>query len=134
LRGRSARSRRRRNCIAAKIIAAPTTAPIHNSGVSSIDQVVAGLISCVTLSTLSGVMWLRSALPNQLPGTRLSRARPTMFCQNQPDSRLNTFIRSNQLTKMPLNTGIMIAHRNGLLFAQAEHSSSQPAVGSAHSA
>ena len=35
---------------------------------------------------------------------------------------------------MPANTGIMIAHRNGLLRAQAEHSSSQPTVGSAHNA
>src|SRR3546814_9408787 len=42
--------------------------------------------------------------------------------------------RSKQLTKMPVNSGTMIAHRNGLLCDHAEHSSSQPTVGNAHSA
>ena len=57
-----------------------------------------------------------------------------MFFQNQMVSRLNSCIRSNQVTKMPANTGIMIAHRNGLLLAQDEHSISQPMVGIAHNA
>ena len=77
------------------------------------------------------LMWATS---NQVPGTALSRPRATMFFQNQPLSRSNRFMMSNQLMKMPENTGSMIAHRNGLLFDQAEHSSSQPTVGSAHSA
>ena len=55
-----------------------------------------------------------------------------MFFQNHADSRLKACITSNQMTKMPANTGIMIAHRNGLLRAQAEHIISQPTVGSAH--
>src|SRR5690606_4586289 len=75
-----------------------------------------------------------SATVNQAPGTALSSERPTTLLQNQPVGRSNSCIRSNQLTKMPANSGIMIAHRNGLPLAQAEHSSSQPTVGSAHSA
>ena len=74
------------------------------------------------------------AASNQLPGATLSRVRATTFFQNQSTPGSKACIRSNQLTKMPANTGIMIAHRNGLLRAQAEHSSSQPTVGSAHSA
>jgi len=35
-------------------------------------------------------------------------------------------------TMIPANSGSITAHRNGLDLAQAEHSSSQPAVGSAH--
>src|SRR3546814_16668955 len=35
---------------------------------------------------------------------------------------------------MPVNSGTMIAHRNGLLWDHAEHSSSQPTVGNAHRA
>src|SRR3546814_856618 len=69
-----------------------------------------------------------------MPGTVPSSRRPTMFFQNHELSRLNVSIRSNQLTKMPVNSGTMIAHRNGLLWDHAEHSSSQPTVGNAHSA
>src|SRR3546814_3967256 len=57
-----------------------------------------------------------------------------MLPQNHELSRLNISIRSNQLTKMPVNSGTMIAHRNGLLCDHAEHSSSQPTVGNAHNA
>src|SRR3546814_13755083 len=57
-----------------------------------------------------------------------------MLLQNHELSRLNISIRSNQLTKMPVNSGTMIAHRNGLLCDHAEHSSSQPTVGNAHNA
>ena len=65
---------------------------------------------------------------------RAEAACATTFFQNQVDSRLKTFIRSNQLTKIPAKAGIMSAQRKGLLRAHAEHSSSQPTVGSAHSA
>src|SRR5690606_37674569 len=71
---------------------------------------------------------------SQLPGTVLSSERPTMWLQNQPEGRSKRRIRSNQLTKMPANTGIMVAHRNGLPLAQAAHSRSQPTVGSDPSA
>src|SRR3546814_8723430 len=50
-----------------------------------------------------------------MPGTVPSSRRPTMLLQNHELSRLNISIRSNQLTKMPVNSGTMIAHRNGLL-------------------
>ncbi len=69
-----------------------------------------------------------------MPGVALSSRRPTTCPQNQPLLRPDSFIRSNQLTMTPANTGSITAHRNGLLLAQAEHSISQPAVGSAHSA
>src|SRR3546814_12140413 len=69
-----------------------------------------------------------------MPGTVPSSRRPTMLLQNHELSRLNISIRSNQLTKMPVNSGTMIAHRNGLLCDHAEHSSSQPTVGNAHNA
>src|SRR3546814_16768305 len=68
-----------------------------------------------------------------MPGTVPSSRRPTMLLQNQELSRLNISIRSNQLTQMPVNSGTMIAHRNGLLCDHAEHSSSQPTVGNDHS-
>ena len=77
---------------------------------------------------------LLAGLPTSVPGTTLNSIRATTFFQNQLDSRSNTCIRSNQLTKMPANSGIMIAHRNGLLLDQAEQSISQPTVGNAHSA
>ena len=76
-----------------------------------------------------------SAMTRSMPGTMLSSRRPTHVAP-EPASRraLNRSIRSNQLTKMPANSGTMIAHRNGLLRAHAEQNSSQPTVGSAHSA
>ncbi len=57
-----------------------------------------------------------------------------MFCQNQPVVRPNSGMILVVLTMTPANSGSITAHRNGLLLAQAEHSSSQPAVGRAHSA
>src|SRR3970040_1709817 len=69
-----------------------------------------------------------------MPGNVPSSRRPTTFDQNPDDSRLKPRIRSNQLTKMPANSGIMIAQRNGLLRAHTEQNLSQPIVGSAHSA
>ena len=68
-----------------------------------------------------------------VPGQALASARTTTFSQNQALLSENAPMRSNQLTSRPDTTGIAMAQRNGLLFAQAEHSISQPAVGSAHS-
>src|SRR5690348_1552518 len=86
------------------------------------------------LSTLIDIASRMAGLAYQVPGNTLNRPRNTMFFQYQPSSRWNTFIRLNQLMRMPENTGIRIAHRNGLLRAQAEHSISQPTAGRAHSA
>ena len=74
------------------------------------------------------------AASNQVPGATLNKTRATTFFQNQVASRLNNCIMSNQVTKMPAKTGIITAHRNALLRAQAEQSINQPTVGMAHRA
>src|SRR5690606_14647691 len=57
-----------------------------------------------------------------------------MLLQNHWASRLNSRITLNMLTKAPESTGTSTAHRKGTLRAQAEHSISQPTVGSAQTA
>ena len=57
-----------------------------------------------------------------------------MFCQNQPVVSPISGMTLVVLMMTPANSGSITAHRNGLVRAQAEHNSSQPAVGSAHRA
>src|SRR6185369_5829905 len=63
-----------------------------------------------------------------------SNSRPTMFCQNQVLVSVMVFSRPNHEFSTPAMIGSATAQRNGLERAKLEHSSSQPTLGSAHSA
>src|SRR5690606_16559243 len=126
-------SRQRRRRIASSSISTPATAPIHSAGWSRWEYTAGG--------ETNGRMPRRSmAAPSirakscEVSGTVPSSIRATMLVQNQLVSRLNSRITLNRLTNTPDRIGTSSAHRNGTLRAQAEHSISQPTVGSAQSA
>src|SRR5690606_35900519 len=127
-------SRHRRRRMAAKIIAAPAATPPHSWRLARLRYTPTGFIRLRAAPGTSKSTFCRYSRSMKVMGKMLVSARSTMLRKNGQAASSNTPRNCSQATKMPANSGIMIAHRNGLLRAQDEHSISQPMVGMAHSA